>query len=121
MFIRECLLLGNGLKYNVTKSLKSMPHFGSLPSPLGVKVKIRLRGVKKFLKAFAKAGPQPVNVPGNKVHEDSSVVSGSPVMSSVRSRLSGVMVIVRSPQMMVISPVSTKEKQVRAKQAQARE
>ena len=45
MFVRECLILGNGLKYNVTKSLKSMPHFGSLSSPLGVKVKIRLRGV----------------------------------------------------------------------------
>ena len=26
MFVRECLILGNGLKYNVTKSLKSMPY-----------------------------------------------------------------------------------------------
>lgn len=45
MSVRECLLLGNRLEYSVNLSLKSMPHFGSLPSPLGVKVKIRLRGV----------------------------------------------------------------------------
>ena len=50
--------------------------------------KIRLRGVKKFLKAFAKAGPQAVNIPGNIVHVVSSVVSGSPVISSDKTRLS---------------------------------
>ena len=58
MFVRECLILGNGLKYNVTKSLKSMPHFGSLPSPLGVKVKIRLRGVLGRSQAISQDEPQ---------------------------------------------------------------
>ena len=38
MFVRECLILGNGLKYNVTNSLKSMPYLVLASFSISVKV-----------------------------------------------------------------------------------
>lgn len=38
MFVRECLILGNGLKYNVTNSQKSMPYLVLASFSISVKV-----------------------------------------------------------------------------------